>query len=202
MGTVDNLKAGMAAEDDAKNTVGVHRVRNHIKVRPEIIPGNQELETRVVETLARDPYVDIFNIDVEALNGKVALQGKVHTSFEKEHAEDVVRKVKGVVAIENLLEYQHEWTGKSDIEIRQDLKDRLFWHPFVNSDQVEIDVNSGVVTLKGKVDSWLEYSAAEAEAYEAGAKDVRNKLLISTLSMYELKEKLDETNKDFDSDWR
>ncbi len=196
-GTVDNLKAKMAAENDAMNTVGVYRVRNHIKVRPDVIPGNQELETRALDALARDPYVDIFNIDIEALNGKVALQGKVHTSFEKEHAEDVVRRVQGVVAIENLLEYQHEWLPKSDIEISQDLKDRLYWHPFVNSDRLEIDVNSGVVTLNGKVDSWLEYSAAEEEAYEAGAKDVRNKLIISTYSMYELEEELDETDRTY-----
>ena len=201
-GTVNNLKSRMAAEDDARNTVGVRRVRNHIRVRPEVIPGNQELETRVVDALARDPYVDIFDIDVAALNGKVALQGEVHTSFEKQHAEDVVQKVQGVVEIENMLEYQHVWTRKSDIEISQDVEDRLYWHPFINSKQIEIEVDSGVVTLEGKVDSWLEYSAAEEEAYEAGAKDVRNKLLISNLSMYELKEKLNETNRDFESDWR
>jgi osmotically-inducible protein OsmY len=33
-GTVDNLKAKLAAAQDARNTVGVRRVKNHIKVKP------------------------------------------------------------------------------------------------------------------------------------------------------------------------
>jgi osmotically-inducible protein OsmY len=197
MGTVNNLKAKMAAEDDAENTVGVYRVKNHIKVRPETIPAGRDLEARVLKALARDPYVEIFDVEVEALDGKVSLSGNVHTSFEKQHASDIARKVKGVIEIDNMLEYQHAWAPKSDIEIEQDVADKLYWDPFINSERVEVKVDEGVVTLEGKVRSWLEYTEAEKKAYQAGAKDVRNNLVITTLSMYELKEKLDETDREY-----
>lgn len=43
-GTVDNVKAEKTAEQDAKHTVGVQRVKNLLKVRPGLEINDQELK--------------------------------------------------------------------------------------------------------------------------------------------------------------
>lgn len=177
-GVVDNLAAKEAAEDDARSTVGVWRVVNHLKVRPEI-PSNDELESRVSAALMRDPYVERYAVSLETYNGWVYLSGKVNTSFEKNQAEDVAQRVKGVVDVVNNIDFDYEWTWKPDWEIREDVKSQFAWSPFVDGDDISVSVDNGVVTLIGTVDTWSERQDAEENAYEGGAKDVQNNLSVA-----------------------
>ena len=86
--------------------------------------------------------------------------------------------MKGVTAVINNIEYEHSWSWQPDWEIREDVKDELFWSPFVDEEQVSVTVDEGVVTLTGRVETWSERSSAEHNAWEGGAKDVRNKLTV------------------------
>jgi osmotically-inducible protein OsmY len=178
-GTVDNLKAKMAAEQDARNTLGVWRVKNHLKVRPPEAVSDLELANRVRSALAEDAYVERYDITVSARSGSVYLSGQVNTSFERGRAGDVAARVNGVVAVANNLTYEHQWTWKPDREIREDVRDHLFWSPFVDANEVTVSVESGVVTLSGLVDTWGERMAAEKNAWDGGAKDVRNGLAVT-----------------------
>jgi osmotically-inducible protein OsmY len=126
-GTVDNLASREAGEQDARNVIGVWRVRNHLKVRPATLPSDEELEKRVGRALR---------------------------------------------------EYEHEWTWKPDWELLEDVKDQLFWSPFVDEADVSVAVDNGVVTLTGQVDTWLEHADAAKQAWEAGAKDARKRLSV------------------------
>jgi osmotically-inducible protein OsmY len=178
-GVVNNLQAKKAAERDAKNTAGVKYVRNNIKVRPDVIPENENLESRVSTALLKDAYVERFDINVSASSGIVYLSGKVNTSWEKTQAERVAEGVQGVVDVVNNISYEHEWTWKPDEQIREDVKDQLWWSPFVDKDDVTVDVDNGIVTLAGTVDTYGERQAAEDNAYEGGAKEVVNNLVVS-----------------------
>ncbi len=175
-GVVDNLRARSAAEQVARNTYGVWDVDNHIRVRPNTVPVNDTLKARVKRAMIRNPYVELHDLSIFAINGKVYLNGKVNTSYEKRRAQTVAERVKGVVDVRNTITYEHKWTWKPDWEIRRDVNSQLFWSPFVDSDQVTLSIEDGVVTLSGSVDSWSEKSAAEDNAYEGGAKKVINNL--------------------------
>jgi osmotically-inducible protein OsmY len=179
-GVVDNYMAKKAAEQDAENTVGVRRVKNYLKVRPATMPTNVELERRVRRALKSDPYVDRFDVTVNAYNGWIYLTGNVNTSFEKEQAGRVVESLNGVVEVVNNLDFEYEYTWKPDWEIREDIDDELWWSTYVDSDEVSVIVEDGVATLYGTVDSWSERSAAEENAYEGGAKDVQNDLRVNS----------------------
>lgn len=183
-GVVDNLQAKKAAANDAKNTLGVWDVRNHIRVRPESIPDDKELQKQVKDALLRDSYVELYDIAVSVLNGQVFLSGQVNTSFEKKRAESVASTVNGVVDVVNNIDYQHQWTWKSDWMIKKDIKSQFYWSPVVESDDIQVAVENGVVTLTGKVETWNERRAAERNAYEGGAKDVHNRLKIENWSPY------------------
>lgn len=178
-GVVGNLQARAAAEEDARNVTGVWRVRNFLKVRPGTVPPDDELEVRVSEALVNDPRVDRFEITVDAYRGTVSLSGTVNNSFEKDRAGRVAGRIEGVVEVVNNLEFQHRWVWKPDWEIREDIKDQLWWSTFVDADEIDVTVDDGVATLRGFVDSWSELTAAEKNAYEGGAKDVVNELVVS-----------------------
>ncbi len=177
-GVVDNLKAKKAAAEDARNTIGVWNVKNHIKVRPTVIPEDDVLVTRVKNALSRSPLVDMADIEVSAVNGLVNLEGQVNTQYEKAVAEDVVSMVNGVVEINNFIDYQYDWVWKSDINIMEDVKDRIFWNTYADLNEINVEVDNGIVTLTGQVDSWVEWIEAEESAYEAGAKSVDNNLTL------------------------
>jgi osmotically-inducible protein OsmY len=177
-GTVSNLKAKRAAEEDAKNVFGVWRVKNRLKVQPSSIPTDLELKEHVEEALISDPYVDRDDITIDVSYGRVYLLGKVNNSFEEFHAERVVERVGGVIAVINRLEHEYEWKWRTDWEIRDNVKEQLTWSLFVDASDINVTVEDGIVTLEGEVNNWSEYNAAEENAFEGGAKDVRNKLTV------------------------
>jgi len=178
-GIVNNLEAKMAAERDVNNTVGVRYVRNNIKVRPKVVPLNEELENRVAEALLENPYVERFDLDISASYGTVYLSGEVNTSWEKTLAERVAEGVKGTVAVVNNIDYEHEWVWKPDYQIRQEVNDQIWWSPFVDSDDINVSVNNGIVTLTGTADTFGERQSAEDNAFEGGAKEVVNNIQVT-----------------------
>ncbi len=204
-GAVDNLKAKRAAEQDAKNTFGVWRVKNYLRVRMENPPSDDKLAQNVEDALTRDPYVDRFQIGVSALDGVIYLSGTVDSFYEKSHAEDVTSRVNGVTNVNNGLTvsfpsysyyywpytsyyyepYDYTWTidyatspNTSDAEMKDEIESELFWSPFVDSDAVKVKVENGTATLTGTVDSWSEYDSASENAQEGGADIVINKLKV------------------------
>jgi osmotically-inducible protein OsmY len=205
-GLVDNLKAKRAAEQDAQNTVGVSFVENRIKIRSKAALIDKKVAERIRAALFRDPYVERYEIGVRVLNGIAYLNGTVDTFFEKYHAEDVTSRVRGVIAVRNNMfvdypsvplydpyvdgwyyphvsipfEQGHRYyLGKTDAQIEEEIKEELWWSPFVNLEDVEVTVEDGIATLSGDVDSWVEYNAAIENAYEGGAIRVRQKMKIT-----------------------
>ncbi len=180
-GIVDNLKARKAAEEDARNTFGVWRVKNYLKVRPETMKNDAQLAKDVKLALSMDPVVEKYQVDISVVNGVVYLSGWVDSFYERIQAESVASRVKGVLEVDNNLQVASRWrskTEKSDWEIRQDVRDELWWSPYVDSDEVTVTVRDGVATLTGTVDSWREWWAASDNAYDGGAVRVRNYLKV------------------------
>ncbi|MBD3264959.1 MAG: BON domain-containing protein [Candidatus Omnitrophica bacterium] len=177
-GTVDNLKAKKAAEKTAKNTVSVWGVTNLIRVRPAETVSDSEIADRVNAALFWNPLLERYDISVYVNNGKVFLNGAVYTYYEKYEAEDVVSRIVGVVDVKNNLSVLPEWYWKSDRQIKKDVKAQIFWSLFVDSDDIDVSVEEGTVTLSGKVNSLHKLNAAVRNAFEGGAKTVRSKLEI------------------------
>jgi osmotically-inducible protein OsmY len=201
-GSVDHLKAKRAAERDALNTVGVHGVTNRIRIQSQPPPSTDIIADKVREALQRDPIVDRFEMIVTVIDQTAYLDGTVDTYFEKAQADEVVSRVRGVVRVKNNLQvrdkrdpyvhdpyvedwtvFEPEWydyapgrTFKSDGQIREDIRDELFWSPFVDENQVEVAVDDGVATLRGTVDSRAERATAEANAFDGGAVWVVNQI--------------------------
>ncbi|SEQ76199.1 Osmotically-inducible protein OsmY, contains BON domain [Nitrosomonas sp. Nm51] len=202
-GVVDNIQAKKAAISDARNTVGVVRVNNLIKVRSGVDLDDDEIAANIRSALLRHPFTESYEINVRVKNGAAQLNGTVDTVFEKGVAEIVAQRASGATSVRNFLgvsnpgtvtynPYVYDWavydfswyggakmaTNKSDREIKLDIENEMFWSPFVDLKDIDIDVNAGVAILTGTVDSWMEYNAARENALEGGAISVINKLNI------------------------
>ena len=184
-GQVHNLRAKQVAEQDANNTVGVWLVRNHIKVRPGIGPHTSpmpdvdaELAKKIRLALLRHPYTHQHEIGVTVNNRLVILDGTVNSNLAKAKAEEVVSAVKGVADVTNNLQVRTTWSPKDDWEIKRDIEDELWWSPFVDVEDISVTVTDGTVTLVGVVDTLRERRVATENAYEGGAKHVRNELKV------------------------
>jgi osmotically-inducible protein OsmY len=182
---VHNLKAKKVAEQDARNTAGVWLVKNHLKVRPGIGPNTQpnpdvnaELAKKIRLVLLRNPYTHQHEIGVTVNNYLVMLDGTVNSNLEREKAGDVASAVKGVAAVINNLKVNRTWIPKEDWEIKKDIEDELWWSPFIDEGDVSVTVTDGIANLVGVVDILRERRVATKNAYEGGAKHVRNHLKV------------------------
>jgi osmotically-inducible protein OsmY len=175
-GTVSSLRSKRAAVEDAENTVGVWRVLDYLTVEPAEMVSNDELETFVNEALRRDAFVDADQVEVEAIGGRVVLEGTVDAQFEKSRAETLAENVRYTAEVENNLHVDAEWPLKSDSEIRDDIESEIYWNPWLTGAEIEVTVENGVAILEGTVDTPLERGLAEQEASQAGARSVENML--------------------------
>lgn len=180
-GEVDSLKAKRTAGQDARNTVGVWRVRNHLKVRPALGPHRRpmpdldaQIARKVRLALLRDPVVEQHEITVTVNNYLVKLEGTVDTKYEKQLAEEVASRIRGVAAVVNHLTVGNTWRPRPDPEIRDRIEEEFAWSPFVDENRVVVTVSDGVAVLTGVVADLRERRAATENAFDGGARQVRN----------------------------
>jgi osmotically-inducible protein OsmY len=102
-GIVGNLKAKVSAEDDAKNIVSVWRVDNYLKVRPKERPADSDMKAQLVGALLWDAALDGTTINAIVENRVASLSGSVDSRFQKDEAQDVASKIKGVLSVRNHL---------------------------------------------------------------------------------------------------
>jgi osmotically-inducible protein OsmY len=68
---------------------------------------------------------------------------------------------------------------KTDSQIQKDVMAQLKWEPFLNASEIGVAVKNGIVTLSGKVDSYLKKLAAEDAAKKiAGVKAIAEDIQI------------------------
>ncbi|GJL68231.1 MAG: hypothetical protein NPIRA06_08660 [Nitrospirales bacterium] len=177
-GIVENLQAKTTAEENTWNTTGVYNVVNLLKVRLDQHYSDEDITARVKEVFLRDPLLDHKNIMVSVSNQAISLRGTVKSRSQRSRAELLAARVIGATTVDNRLQYVVEWQDKSDPELREDIKDQLWWSPFLSDHSISVHVEDGVATLMGFVQSWQQRSLVEEHAFVAGARFVHNRLKV------------------------
>lgn len=200
-GSVASLQAKRAAAGIVRRTTGVLAVNENLTVSPTKPRPDSAIESDVVQSFAASPTVDAVDIEAHVRNGVVTLTGQAASNYEKSRASRIAEDIIGVKMVRNQIAvaesepltyapyaddvyvYDYTWydyapaaTTKSDAEIASEIRDELWWSPFVDSEDVAIVVDDGVATLTGVVDSWTERESATENAYEGGAVWVDNDL--------------------------
>ena len=116
-------------------------------------------------------YPEIDNsVGVEVHQGRIILDGKVCCKRIQAQAKDLVEDLPGVKGVNNLI------TIENDSQLKRKVKSTIYFSRKLDSDLIRISVNSGIVTLEGRVKDLQAKEIATDKAFKAGARDVRNKL--------------------------
>lgn len=159
-GVVESLAQKWAVERAARRVDGVQHVLNDLIVVPpkELTHQDGDLADAVTTVLNWTAGVP-DGIIVTVVNGTVSLDGTVGFRYQRQAAEDAVRRLVGVRAVDNSL-------AVATLEAADAIRDGInaAMRRRLGRDAVTASFDDGVVTLSGTVSSWLEKSAAEETA--------------------------------------
>ena len=126
------------------------------------------IAARTKAALLADSTTDGLNIDVEVDRDKVQLNGFVDSQTQVDRAGEIARSIPGVVSVENNLKVSDgtRRTGEyiDDKVLSASVKAALADDPLAPAAEIDVEVNRGVVSLGGYVDSNAERDAAVAVA--------------------------------------
>ncbi|MCB0338553.1 MAG: BON domain-containing protein, partial [Bdellovibrionales bacterium] len=177
-GSVDNLAAKRAAEQDARNTAGVLYVTNLLKVRPQSSLSDDLIEQRIGTALSWDTDVERYELTIKVRDGQARLRGSVDTRYERWRAEDITARISGVQEVVNQIETRKPWIWHPDRVIEASIREQYKWSPYIDTGDIRIEVTDGSVTLKGSLDTWKQRVEAIENAFQGGAKSVSDKLVV------------------------
>jgi osmotically-inducible protein OsmY len=167
------------AENDAKRVAGVVAVANDIEVR---LP---DIDERPDPDIARDAIARIKSelpyawegIRVVVKSGWLTLEGEAEWYYQKERAEEAVRRVRGVKSVTNSIQIKPR---VAPMEIRRKIEEALRRAAEIDASRVTVETSGGEVILRGSVRSWVERQEAERAAWAApGVWKVDNRIIVS-----------------------
>lgn len=160
------------------------------------------IDGKAEATLLFNGNLDSFDINTDVKNGDVILTGKVENSVDKKLAEELVANIDGVMSVDNKLTviedrdmdsmtskmsddmeegYEEGASELTDAKIATVVKTRLLMDTDISGFDIDVDVENGVVTLTGIVDSDAEEDLAIEIAKNASdVKNVENNLTVVT----------------------
>jgi osmotically-inducible protein OsmY len=177
-GYVDSFAGKWTAERVASGVRGVKAVANDVEVR---IPfGSQrpdpDIAAAAVNALKWDIFVPDDRIKVTVDKGWVTLSGDVDWYYQREEAENAVRRLTGVKGVIDLIAVH---TKPAPTDLKQKIKDALQRNAEFDANRITVEVNGSKVTLRGTVRSYAELRDAERAALNApGVTDVENDLRV------------------------
>ncbi|MFZ8200363.1 BON domain-containing protein [Alteromonas portus] len=157
------------------------------------------IDGKAEATLLFNGNLDSFDINTDVKDGNVVLTGKVENSVDKKLAEELIANIDGVMSVDNKLtvvsdkdmhdgmsddmeDAADEGTSElTDAKIATVIKTRLLMDTDISGFDIDVDVENGVVTLTGEVDSDAEHDLAVEIAKNASdVKDVESNLRVVT----------------------
>jgi osmotically-inducible protein OsmY len=178
-GYVDNLYKKWAAERAAARVFGVKAVAEELKVRlPDSLERSDEDIARAAsDALEWNVAVPYEGVKAQVEDGVVTLTGKVDWWYQKDAAEDAVRKLVGVVMVSNYI------TIKPAVK-PEDVKDKIVSafqrNALLDARRVTVEARGGKVILRGSVRNWAEREQVEQAAWAApGVSEVESHIMFS-----------------------
>jgi len=166
VGTVPNLISKWAAERAAERVAGVRALAKDLTVRlpTESHRSDADIAEAALHVLLWDVHVPEKKLTVEVESGFVTLKGTVDWNFQRDAAEENVRRLTGVRGVNNLIIIQPGITAKA---VRTKIESALQRRAVKDARKISVDVQGGKVTLRGEVHCWAEREDAELAAWAA-----------------------------------
>jgi len=205
-GTVEEDVSKDLAKQVALGVSGINEVDNQIQVQPGyvgpiaaskrsfgMVVDDASITTAVKSKLMWSKYTDGMTTSVDTTAGRVVLSGSADTAAARDLAGRLAMNTRGVIAVDNQLKVvaakpsigdkaessAHEaGVGIADSWITTKVKSTLLYSSNVESSDITVSTNSGIVTLSGKLGSGTERALAiELARNVRGVKSVNAKSL-------------------------
>jgi osmotically-inducible protein OsmY len=178
-GAVCSCAEKHAAEEAAKRVYGVKAVANEIEVR---LPfgfdrTDADIARAALNVLRWDSLIPADRITVTVEKGQVTLDGAVDSRHQKDEAETLVRRLKGVTEVANRIRVNAKLHGGN---IRHRIIEAFRRNAELEARRVGVDVHDGKVILHGSLHDWSEVREAQrAAAAVPGVSEVESRLTVS-----------------------
>lgn len=165
-GTVDTYLQKHAVERAARRVSGVRGIAVDLEVRlaPDHKRSDTEIAQAALHALGWHAFVPRGRVTVEVDNGWVTLRGELDWAYQSAAAEKAVRPLVGVRGVTNEIRLKQ---GADPQAIRNDILAALKRHAEREAKHIDVEVEAGVVTLRGLVDSLVHRDAAIGTAMSA-----------------------------------
>lgn len=165
-GTLPTYMQKWAVERAVRRVSGVRGIAVDLDV--SLAPGHQrndsEIAQAAVQALAWNTSVPAGKVRVEVEDGWVRLTGDVDWLYQSRAAERAVEPLMGVRGVMNEIQVL---TSVDSQRVRDQIMSAFTRHAQREASRISVDVDRGIVTLKGKVDSMAEHDAAIGTATAA-----------------------------------
>jgi osmotically-inducible protein OsmY len=177
-GFVHHYNEKAEAENAAKRVNGVKAVANDIEVR---LP---DVDQRPDPEIARDAAAAIRHqlptawepVKITVVGGRITLEGEVEWRYQRELAEDSVRRLRGVTGVTNRIRIVPKILPD---KIKQRIEEAITRSAEVDAAHVKVEAKGGEVILRGAVRSWAEREEAERAAWAVpGVAQVDNQIVV------------------------
>jgi osmotically-inducible protein OsmY len=139
------------------------------------------IKKKIINQLEKDNRVDASNIKLKIIGGSITLSGSVPNYRAKNAAMLDVWKISGVHSVQNNLKvkFPNKHPLPTDSQIKSDIKTLLTSNKEIDSENIEISVSNGIVSLKGFVDAfWIKFKIKEIISNISGLTEIINEIAI------------------------
>lgn len=165
-GSVATYLQKVAVERAARRVAGVRGIALDLDVRLD--PGHErtdhDIAQAALQALRWHSLVPEGQVRVEVEDGWVTLVGEVDWGYQSASAEQCVHPLLGVKGVSNAIRIRQR---ANPVELREDIAAAFTRHAQREAHRIRVEVDGGVVTLSGTVDSLAERDAAMGTAFAA-----------------------------------
>ena len=142
---------------------------------------DEEIKKDVIDQIFWDDSVNAADVKAEVLDGRGTLTGTAPSYTARASVVRDAWAVVGVRDVDNQVAVQlpSDLKVPKDEEIRASARSILQWKTDLDDTKIQIDVQGGIVTLKGTVDTfWKRFEAEEALVDLGGVIELVNELAV------------------------